>query len=78
MANQTASCEDKMPADLFKRALESLQKRAMTIVNLILAGHYECKPADLEARGILLCKDASSLLYKSRFESLFIHPCSMS
>jgi len=32
----------------------------MTIVNLILTGHYKWKPADLEARVILICKDASN------------------
>jgi len=47
MANRKASCEDKMPADLFKRALKSFRKRAMIISNLILAGYYKCKPLDL-------------------------------
>jgi len=32
----------------------------MIIVNLILTGLYRCKPADLEARVILICKDASN------------------
>jgi len=49
-----------MHADLFKKAPESFRKRAISIINLILAGHYECKPTDLEARVILLCKDASN------------------
>jgi len=49
-----------MPADLFKKAPEIFRRRAMTIVNLILTGHYKCKHADLEARVILICKDAST------------------
>jgi len=60
MANRKASGKDKMPADLFKKAPEIFRKRAMTIVNLILTGHYKCKPADFEARVILICKDASN------------------
>jgi len=60
MANRKASGEDKMPADPFKKAQEIFRKRAMTIVNLILTGHYKCKPADLEAVVILICKDASN------------------
>jgi len=35
--------------------------RTVFIVNLILAGRYNCKSADFEARVILLCKDASNL-----------------
>jgi len=49
-----------MSAGLFKKAPETFRRRAMTIVNLILTGHYEYKPADLEARVILICKDASN------------------
>jgi hypothetical protein len=60
MANRKASGEDKMPANLFKKAPEIFRKRVMTIVNLILTGHSKCKPADLEARVILICKDASN------------------
>jgi len=60
MANKKASGEDTMPANLFKKAPEIFRRRAMTIVNLILTGHYKCKPADLEARAILICKDASN------------------
>jgi hypothetical protein len=58
MANKKTSGEDK----LFKSSPEFSWKRAMIIVNLILAGRYDCKPADLEARVILLCKDASKHL----------------
>jgi len=39
MANRKASGEDKMPANLFKKAPEIFRKRVMTIVNLILTGH---------------------------------------
>jgi len=60
MANRKASGQDKMPADLFKKAPEIFRSRAMTIANLILTGHYKCKPADLEARVLLICKDASN------------------
>jgi len=59
IANRKASGEDKMHVDLFKKAPESFRKRAMIIVNLVLAGRYSCKPTDLEARVILLGKDAS-------------------
>jgi len=60
MANRKASGEDQIPTDLFKKAPQIFRKRAMTIVNLILTGRYRCKPADLEARVILICKDASN------------------
>jgi len=36
MANRQASGEDKMPAELFKKASEIFRKQMMTIVNLIL------------------------------------------
>jgi len=39
MANRKASGEDKMPADLFKKAPENFRRRAICIVNLILTGH---------------------------------------
>lgn len=52
--------ENKMPADLFKKAPESFRRRGMSIVNLILTGHYKCKPTDLEVRVILLCKDSDN------------------
>jgi hypothetical protein len=60
MANRKASGGDQIPTDLFKKAPQIFRKRAMTIVNLILTGRYRCKPADLEARVILICKDASN------------------
>jgi hypothetical protein len=60
MANRKASDENKLPADFFKKAPEIFRRRAMTIVNLILTGHYKCKPADLEARVIVIFKDASN------------------
>jgi len=60
MANRKASGEDKMPADLFQKAPEIFRRRAMSILNLILMGHYKFKPADLEARVTLLCKDANN------------------
>jgi len=60
MANRKAG-HDKMPADLFKKAPEIFLKRAMIIVNRILTEGYKCKPADLEARVILICKEASEL-----------------
>jgi len=59
-----------MPADLFKKKPETFRRRAMTIVNLILTGHYKCKPADLEARVILICKDASNLELFSNFRPI--------
>jgi len=60
----------KMPADLFKKALESFRKRVIIIINLILAGHYECKPTDLEARVILICKDASNSEFFSYYRPI--------
>ena len=60
MANRKASGEDKMPADLFKKAPEIFRRRATNIINLILTGHYKCRPADLEAKIILIGKDASN------------------
>jgi len=43
MANTKESGEDKMPANLFKKAPEIFCRRVMTIINLILTGH--CKPS---------------------------------
>ena len=59
MANRKASGDDKMPADLFKKAPEAFRKRAwiLTLINIILAGHYVCSEELLEARVVLLCKD---------------------
>jgi len=59
MANRTASGEDKMPADLFKKVPQFFHKWTMIIVSLILTGRYRYKFSDLEARVILICKDAS-------------------
>jgi len=42
MANRRASGDDKIPADLFKKAQEAFRKRAWILINIILAGHYEC------------------------------------
>jgi len=39
MANRKASGDDKMPADLFKKAPEAFRKRACILINIILAGH---------------------------------------
>jgi len=59
-----------MPADLFKKALESFRKRVIIIINLILAGHYECKPTHLEARVILICKDTSNSEFFSYYRPI--------
>jgi len=40
MANRKASSDDKMPADLFKKAPEAFRKRAWILIKVILAGHY--------------------------------------
>jgi len=39
VANRKASGNDKMPADLFKKAPEAFRKRAWILINVILAGH---------------------------------------
>ena len=57
MANRKASGDDKMPADLFKKAQEAFRKRAWILINIILAVHYACSEEPLEARVVLLCKD---------------------
>jgi len=57
MATRKSSGDDKMPADLFKKALEAFRKRAWILINIILAGHYVCREELLEARVVLLCKD---------------------
>jgi len=57
MTNRKASGDDKMPADLFKKAPEAFRKRAWILINIILAGHYVCSEKLLEARAVLLCKD---------------------
>jgi len=54
MANSKASGYDKMPANLFKKALEAFRKRAWILINIILAGHYVCSEELLEARVALL------------------------
>jgi len=50
MANWKASGDDKMPADLFKKAPEAFRKRAWILMNIILAGHYVCSEELLEAQ----------------------------
>jgi len=60
MANWKASGDDKMPADLFKKALEALRKRAWILINIILAGHYVCSEELLEARVVPFCKDCGN------------------
>ena len=50
MANRKASGDDKMPADLFKKAPEAFRKRAWILMNIILAGHYVCSEELLEAQ----------------------------
>jgi len=55
MANRKASGDDKMSADLFKKAPEAFRKRAWILINIILAGHYVCSEELLEARVVLLC-----------------------
>jgi len=42
MANRKTSGDDKMPADLFKKAPEAFRKRAWILINIILAGHFVC------------------------------------
>ena len=48
VTNFEASDNDKMPADLFKKAPEAFRKRAWILINIIEL---------LEARVVLLCKD---------------------
>jgi len=60
MADRKAAGKDMMPADLFKRAPEEFRRRAWSLINKILAGEYTCSPDVLEAKVILLCKDATS------------------
>jgi len=60
MANWKASWDDKMAADLFKKAPEAFRKRACIVINIILAGHYVCSEELLEARVVLLCQDHSN------------------
>jgi len=57
MANRKASGDDKMPADLFKKAPEAFRKRAWILINIIVAGQYVCSEELPEARVVLLCKD---------------------
>ena len=57
MANRKAIGDDKMPADLCKKALEAFRKRAWILINIIPAGHFVCAEELLEARVVLLCKD---------------------
>jgi len=57
MANRKASGDDKMPADLFKKAPEACPKRAWILIKIILARHNVCSEELLEARVVLLCKD---------------------
>jgi len=54
IANRKASGDDKMPADLFKKAPEAFRKRAWILINIILAGHYVCSEKLPEARVVLL------------------------
>jgi len=54
MANRKASGDDKIPADLFKKAPEAFWKRAWILIHIIFAGHYVCSEKLLEARVVLL------------------------
>jgi len=53
MANRKATGDDKMPADLFKKAPEAFRKRAWILINSILTRHYVCSEELLEARVVL-------------------------
>jgi len=77
MANRKASGDDKMPADLFKKApdSEAFRKRAWILINIILAGHYVCSEELLEARVVLLCKDHGNPLYWQTIDQL--HPATL-
>ena len=63
MHRQTKCCKLSRSTDRNdpnKKAPEIFRKWAMTIANLILTGYYKYKPADFEARVLLICKDASN------------------
>jgi len=60
MSDRKAAGKDMMPADLFKRAPEAFRRNAWSLINLILADEYTCRPDILEAKVILLCKDVTS------------------
>ena len=49
-----------MPADRFKRTPEEFRRRAWSLINKFLSGEYTCSSDVLEAKVILLCKDAMS------------------
>jgi len=54
ITNFEASDDDKMPADLSKKAPEAFQKRAWILINKIFAGYYICSEELLEVRMVLL------------------------
>jgi len=70
MANQKASGDDKMAADLFKKAPEAFRKRAWILINIILAGHHVCNEELLEARVVLLCKDHCNPILLANFRPI--------
>jgi len=57
MVNRKASGNDKMSADLFKKAQEAFRKRAWILINIILARRYVRSEELLKARVALFCKD---------------------
>jgi len=57
MPSHTAPGFSEVPADLFKQALISFQKRIHLLVNELLTGGHECNTELLMAKVILIHKD---------------------
>ena len=70
MKYRKASGEDDMPADLVKRSPLAFRKRCWRLINIILAGRYECQEEVLEAKVILLCKDHANPDLLSNFRPI--------
>ena len=64
--------EDDMPADLVKRSPLAFEKWCWILINMILAGHYECQEEVLEAKVILLCKDHANPDLLSNFRPVVL------
>ena len=75
MANRKASGDDKMPADLFKKAPEAFRKRTWILINIILAGCYVCGEELLEARVVLLCKDHGNPTLSANYRPIALCNC---
>jgi len=64
MPSHKAPGFSEVPADLFKQALASFQRRIHLLVNKILIWDHECEKELLMAKVILIHKDKDIAIFK--------------